>query len=360
MCKNLTKKISTNKIIQEDLEYSANCKYFDIEKLRNKTILITGVTGFIGKQLVLTLLCMNKVHKLNIHIVAAARNKYKTEKIFKNFLNCENLSFLIQDISEKIDISKNIDFIIHCANPVVSKIFVEQPVETIEAIILGTNNILKLAKEQKVESVVYLSSMEVYGTINSQTIKEDTYGYIDPLNVRSSYSEGKRLAETLCVSYKKEYEVPVKIVRLSQIFGAGIDYNDSRVLSQFLRSAIEKKDIVLHTEGKSVLTNCYISDAVNGILTVLLKGLNGECYNLANSNNIFSIRQIAELIIKNNPSSKLVIQIENTSQYRPDTVLKINTDKIKQLGWEAKIGVKEMIERTTSYYLAEGISEYEK
>lgn len=353
MLKCVITEISNNSIIQEDLEFSANCKCFDIENLRNKTVLITGVTGFIGKQLVLTLLCMNKMSDLNVNIIAMARNKTKVENLFSNVLNDKNLNFSIQDITEKISISENVDFIIHCANPVISSFFVEQPVETIEAIILGTNNILKFAKEKGVESVVYLSSMEVYGKINVSAIKETDYGYIDPLSVRSSYSEGKRLAETLCASYSSEYKVPVKIIRLSQVFGAGLDYSDSRVLSQFIRSVVEKKDIVLHTEGKSVLTNCYISDAINGIFTVLLKGQNGESYNLANSENVFSIKQIAELIAQDNPDSKVVLKIQNISQYPPDTILKMNTDKIRSLGWTAKIGLKEMMKRTISSYLEE-------
>ena len=353
MCSSIATKILNNKIIQEDLEFCANCKCFDIQRLRNKTVLITGVTGFIGKQLVLTLLCMNKIHDLNVNIIAMARNKSKVENLFSSVLNYKNLNFFVQDITEKISISENVDFIIHCANPVISRVFVEQPVETIEAITLGTNNILKFAKEKRVQSVVYLSSMEVYGIIDVPAIRETDYGFIDPLNIRNSYSEGKRLAETLCVSYSSEYKVPVKIIRLSQVFGAGLDYNDSRVLSQFVRSVIEKKDIILHTEGKSVLTNCYISDTINGIFTVLLKGQNGESYNLANSENVFSVKQIAELIVEDNPDSKVVLDIQNVSQYRPDTILKMNTDKISSLGWTAKIGLKEMINRTISSYLEE-------
>lgn len=353
MCQTVTTKVSNNKIIQEDLEYSANCKSFNIEKLRNKNVLITGVTGFIGRQLVLTLLCMNKLHNTNIKIFAMARNKEKAENIFGNLISDNNFKLCIQNITDKVLISEKIDFIIHCANPVVSKVFVENPVETIEAITIGTNNILKFAKEKSVESVVYLSSMEVYGIIDIPTIKETDYGYIDPLNVRSSYSEGKRLAETLCISYKSEYNVPVKIIRLSQVFGAGLDYNDSRVLSQFVRSVIENKDIVLHTKGESVLTNCYISDAINGIFTVLLNGVNGESYNLANAQNVFSIKEIAELMVENNPKSKVIIDIKNVAQYRPDTILKLNTDKINSLGWVAKIGLKEMIHKTISSYMEE-------
>lgn len=343
--------VSSNHIIQEDLEYSANCKSFDIQNLKNKTVMVTGATGFIGRQTVLTMLCMNKVHNLNIKVIAMVRNSAKAENIFKDVIKDENLILLVQDITENVKTDIKTDYIIHCANPVNSKFFVEKPVETIDSIVTGTKNILEFAKNQKVNSVVYLSSMEVYGIIDLPVIKENDYGFIDPLNVRSSYSEGKRLAELLCYSYCKEYDVPVKIIRLSQVFGAGLDYDDSRVLSQFVRSVIEDKDIVLHTEGKSVLTNCYISDTINGILTVMLKGTNGESYNLANPKNVFSIKEIAQMLVDMSNNSKLIFDIKDTSKYRPDTILKLDTTKINSLGWHAQIGLKEMMERTISSYV---------
>ena len=343
--------VSKNHIIQEDMEYCANCKSFDVRKLKDKTVMVTGATGFIGRQTVLALLCMSRIHDLNIKVIAMVRNSAKAQNIFKDVISDENFLLLVQDITESVKTDLKTDYIIHCANPVNSKFFVEKPVETIDSIVTGTKNILEFAKNQKVSSVVYLSSMEVYGIIDIPIIKENDYGFIDPLNVRSSYSEGKRLAELMCYSYFKEYDVPVKTVRLSQVFGAGLDYDDSRVLSQFVRSVIEDKDIVLHTEGKSVLTNCYISDTINGILTVMLKGESGESYNLANPKNVFSIREIAQMLVDMGNNSKLVFDIGDTSKYRPDTILKLDTSKINSLGWHAQIGLREMMTRTISSYV---------
>lgn len=337
-----------NKIIKEDLNQSANCEFLDFEKFKNSKILVTGVTGFIGKQIVCTLLYLNKIKKLNVKIFAFARNKNKIIEIFKDFLNDENLIFCIQDVKEEINIKEKIDFIIHSASPVNSKFYVEKPVETIQTIVNGTQKIIEFAKDNKTKSIVFLSSMEIYGVQNKE-IKEEDYGYIELLNVRSSYIEGKRLAENLCVAYKTEFNLPVKIARLSQIYGAGVDFYDDRVLSQFVRSIIFKKDIVLNTHGKSVVTNCYISDAVNGIFLILLEGKDGEAYNVANSKNVFSIKEIAEFLAKKYQIN-LIFDIKNTKKYRPDSVLKLNTKKLENLGFKAIISLEEMFERAILSY----------
>ena len=171
-----------------------------------------------------------------------------------------------------------------------SKAFVQKPVETIETTIWGTNNLLKFAQETGIKGMVYLSSLEVYGTtdFNLPEISEESYGYIEPLDPRSSYSEGKRMAECLCSAYFHEYGLPVKIVRLTQTFGPGVDYNDNRVFAQFARSIIEKRDIILHTKGETVRDYCYSRDAIAAIFTVLIKGEEGEAYNVANEETTIS------------------------------------------------------------------------
>ena len=159
--------------------------------------------------------------------------------------------------------SDSVDYIIHGASATSSKYFVSNPVETIYTALDGTSNILKFATEKKINGMVYLSSLEVYGTPekDADLITENDYGYIEPLSVRSSYSEGKRMVECLCASYAHEYSVPVKIARLSQTFGPGVAYEDGRVFAEFARCALEQRDIVLHTQGHTVRSYCYTKDA---------------------------------------------------------------------------------------------------
>ena len=191
--------------------------------------------------------------------------------------------------------------------------------------------------------------MEVFGITDTrlQEVKESDYGYIDILNPRSSYSEGKRMCECLCAGYAAEYDVPVKIARLTQTLGAGINYNDTRVAAQFMRSVIENKDIVLKTEGKTRRPIVYISDAISGILTVLLKGKNGESYTIANRNTVATIRETAEMIAHTIAKDKIkvVFDIDVPKEYAPNLNLNLNTDKLESLGWEACIGLEDAYRR---------------
>lgn len=104
------------------------------------------------------------------------------------------------------------------------------------------------------------------------------------------------MAECLCASYAKEYQVPVRIARLSQTFGPGVDYNDGRVFAEFVRCAVEKRNIVLHTQGNTVRSYCYTKDAVSALLHILLKGTDGEAYNVTNMDTAVSIREMADLV----------------------------------------------------------------
>lgn len=343
-------KLTDNNIMQEDIERAAASSAVDWEKLRGRTVLVTGATGLIGTQLVMTLLYANEQKKLGLKVLAAVRNEEKAKGIFK--YADDSLEFLVQDICEPFVTDKKIDFIVHGASVTSSKAFVEYPVETILTAFNGTKNILDLAKEKQVEGMVYLSSLEVYGVVDFsiKSVDEQTFGKIDPMSVRSSYSEGKRMAETLCTSYASEYSLPIKVARLCQSFGAGVTYNDGRVFAQFARSVIEGKDIVLKTDGSTERNYCYISDSVAGILTVLLKGENGEAYNIANKDTLISIKNMAQLLIDKYPESgtKLVFDIAEDATklgYNPKMIMNLATDKAQALGWSAQTGLEEMFER---------------
>ena len=244
------------------------------------------------------------------------------------------------------------DYIIHGASATSSKYFVDHPVETILTAIKGTRNILEYAKYAQVEGMVYLSSLEVYGTPDGtkKTISESDYGYIDPLSVRSSYSEGKRMAECLCVSYAKEYDVPVKIARLSQTFGAAVSYDDGRVFAEFARCVAEKKDIILHTQGNTVRTYCYTRDAVNAIFYILINGIKSEAYNVTNMETAVSIREMAELVCSIYPESGIKVRIEIPEDisgfgYNPEMRIILNNEKTQALGWKAEVGLADMYRR---------------
>lgn len=339
---------SQNMVLQKDLEKLAESN-IPFNELDGKKVLVTGATGLIGSQLVKSIVCYNRLNNTSIKVIAFVRNAEKAKKVF-GFL--PDVEILVGDINSKIEYAGDVDYIIHGASATSSKYFVEHPVETIFTAIDGTKNILEFAKEKKVEGFVYLSSLEVYGTPDGTKdyISESDYGYIDQLNIRSSYSEGKRMVECLCCSYASEYGVPVKIARLSQTFGAGVEYNDGRVFAEFARCAIEKRDIVLHTEGKTVRTYCYTTDAISAIIYILLFGEVGSAYNVTNKNTDCSIKEMAQLVCDTFKESDISVKIDipdNVASfgYNPEMIIRLDTTKLESLGWKAEVGMQEMFVR---------------
>jgi dTDP-glucose 4,6-dehydratase len=187
--------------------------------------------------------------------------------------------------------------------------------------------------------------MEIYGISKQDFLAEEDYGYLNHTSVRSSYSESKQLCECLCVSYHKEYDVPFKIARLTQTFGPGIEKNDNRVFAQFARSVMDKKDIVLFSKGETVRNYCYTADAVKGILIILLKGEDGQAYNIANEETEISIYDMAKMLAREytNGAIEVKIQLEDEAKHGFNPVARtcIRCDKLHALGWRAEVGLKE-------------------
>lgn len=336
---------------QEDLEVIVSSD-IDFDKYRDCTVLITGATGFIGSTLAKSLLCANQRLGLNVKVVAAVRNTEKAEKVFGKLLTCRDLELLGYDVTEPIMYREDVDYIFHTACVTTSKTMVEAPVCTIETSYIGTRNVLEYAKEKCVKGVVYVSSMEVYGQPDPalERVKETDLGYIDISNVRSSYSEGKRICECLCTAYANECKVPVKIARLAQTFGAGVPENDNRVYAQFAKSIINKNDIVMHTAGMSEGNYCYIRDAVTGLLLIAYKGEVAQAYNVVNEEMHMQIREMAELVVNriSENNIKVVFDIPEsalTYGYAPQVKMHLSGEKLRSLGWNPKVGMEEAYRR---------------
>jgi nucleoside-diphosphate-sugar epimerase len=337
---------------QEREDLSSVAHYEPLSFLAGKTILITGATGLIGSSLIKGLVTYNQLHQVPITIIGLVRDEKKAKDLFGSFSTDSCLSFLQHDILLPLRLDVPVHYIVHAASITTSSLFVSHPVETIETTVLGTRSILEFARQQKVLSMVYLSSMEVYGRVeeSDQRTTEKDLGSIDILNVRSSYSESKRLVECMCNSYCKEYGVPVTIARLAQTFGPGIGKMENRVFAQFARSAIAKKDIILHTSGQSVGNYCYLSDAIKAIVMLLVRGTSGEAYTIVNEETSMTIAEMASLVacsIANN-GIKVVFDIPFQTQnlgYAPETKLRLSSGKMEALGWHAEVNLEQAYQR---------------
>ena len=338
-----------DRVIQEDIEFIAESNV-PFDKMKDCTVLVTGATGLIGSQIVLSLIVRNRLYNTNIRVIALARNGEKAEEKFCGILNDKNLVIKIADVLNKFDIEEDIDYIIHCAgvtgNP---KLHVTCPANTINTAVIGTLSVLEIAVRKNIKGMVYLSSWEVYGTpVKSGTTAENDYGYIDLENVRTSYKESKRICEQMCISYATQYNLPVTIGRIAIAFGAGVSEKDMRFFAQFARSVINKEDIVLHTKGETVRSHCYVRDVITALYTIMLKGEKGKAYNIANKNASKSISEMAEMLAENYPDIKVVYDItEDVSAFGYNNTLKciLDTKRLEGLGWKPSVELPEMFGR---------------
>ncbi len=179
-------------------------------------------------------------------------------------------------------------------------------------------------------------------------------GYLDHLNVRSSYSESKRMCECYCKSYAVEFGVPVKIARLAQTFGAGVPLDDNRVFMQFTQHALDGRDIILHTKGDSMSNFCYITDAVRAIIILMTNGEVGEAYNVCHDEETRSIASIANLVACHVGNDKISVVFdipENVSSfgYAPTVHMFLNSRKMRNLSWEPQVTMKDAYMRLAEY-----------
>lgn len=340
-----------NEIIQSDLEYIV--KDINLEKLKNKTILITGASGMLASYYLCTLMYLNDNFDFNIRILALVRNKNNLiNKI--GIKNRNDIEILEQDVCNSINIETNVDYIIHMASSSNPKSITENPVGIIKANVIGTLNVLELAKKNQ-SKVIFTSTREIYGDMKEiEIIKEDDMGILNNMQLRSCYPESKRLAETLIVSYAYQYNINYEIARIAHSYGPGmIIKDDGRIMSDLISNVLDKKDIILKSDGKAKRAFCYVSDAVKGLFLITVSEQENQFYNLANETEEIEIRELAENLTKwySEYNIKVEYKIENNSNgYVNFKRTKLSTEKLEKLGWKPEIKLKDGINKTIIFF----------
>ncbi len=318
-----------------------------VSNLFGKSILITGATGLIGSSIADILLFLNKEYNAKIHIVLAGRNKQKLSERFYFF--SENIDFyFLQYEATSFEMNEiHIDYVIHSASNADPKMISEQPVETILSNIIGLSTLFKSAKET--QRFLYISSSEVYGRKkDNNPYKEEDFGFVDILNPRASYPSSKRLAETLCAAYGKEYKKDFVIVRPGHIYGPTASQSDTRASSQFPRDILLGRNIVMKSSGTQLRSYCYCLDCASAILSVLINGKNGDAYNVSNKDSIVTIRQMAEAFAVAG-NVEIVLDIPSDNEKASFNLMdnsNLDSSKIEALGWKAIFSMNEGAKRT--------------
>ena len=311
------------------------CSAISFDKLKGKTILISGGTGFIGTYITNIVEYRNKHYKDNIKLISLSRRGGISNSTIK-YIKC--------DINNKIDIDEDIDYIIHLASNTHPKQYKDDPVGTITTNILGCKNLLDLACKKNIKRFLLASSVEIYGECIDKPVTENYSGYIDCNKARSGYNESKRLCESLCQSYKSQFGIDFVTARLSRVIGPDRK-EDTKAIAQFINKAINNEDIILNSYGNQLFSYTYVSDAAVAILKLLCDGINGEAYNVSADTDYRTLKDYAEYIAKCT-KVKVVFDIKNDEFASKASYALLDNHKIKQLGWKPRYTVLEGLSKT--------------
>lgn len=309
------------------------------EKLKNKSVFVSGGTGFVGGTLIDVLRYRNERYGDNIDIIACSRHKSGTER---------GVRYIRHDINNPVDASfTHLDYILHLASNTHPKQYSEDPVGTITTNVFGAYNLLSLAKVYG-SRFFLASSVEIYGDGNGKPIDENFCGYINCNTSRAGYNESKRVTESLCQSFKQQYGTDCVIARLARIYGAD-KKNDTKAMSQFISDAVNHRDIVLKSDGKQRYSYLYIVDAITGILKILLEGKSGEAYNIAPDDDGKTLGDYAGFIAGYS-GTKAVYDFVGQAGSSNAVYAILDNTKLKEIGWSAKFDVESGLARTIEIF----------
>jgi UDP-glucuronate decarboxylase len=305
-----------------------------------KRILVTGGAGFLGSHL-----CERLLN--NGHEVLCVDNFFSgTRSNILHLLDHKNMELMRHDVTFSLYVE--IDEIFNLACPASPIHYQFDPVQTTKTSVIGAINMLGLAKRVKAK-ILQTSTSEVYGdpTVHPQT--EEYWGNVNPIGRRSCYDEGKRCAETLFFDYRRQHNIPVKVVRIFNTYGPRMHPNDGRVVSNFIVQALRGHEITIYGEGKQTRSFCYVDDLIEALVRMMEtpSDVTGPI-NIGNPQE-FTIRELAELIVKlTGTKSKLRFEplpSDDPRQRRPDI-----SEAKSTLKWEPKTQLLEGLTKTIAYF----------
>ncbi len=301
--------------------------------------LVTGAAGFLGSHLCDALLARG-------HEVIGLDNFFTGSKgNIRHLLADGRFELIRHDVINPILLEA--DRIFNFACPASPVHYQSNPVKTIKTSVMGTINMLGLAKRVKAR-VLLASTSEVYGDPEEHPQSESYWGKVNPIGPRSCYDEGKRVAESLMVNYQKQNHVDIRIVRIFNTYGPRMAVNDGRVVSNFILQALRHEPITIFGRGEQTRSFCYVSDLIDGTMRMMEQENFSGPVNLGNPTEI-TVRELAEMVLRLTASrSKIVFQAlpeDDPVRRKPDISL-----ARQKLGWEIKVPLADGLRETIDYF----------
>ena len=303
-------------------------------------ILITGAAGFLGSHL------SRKMLDLGHSVVGLDDLSTGSERNLKELMQNPEFQFIEHDI--RLPYQSEVDFILNFACPASPRHYQSDPVRTIETNFLGIINMLHLARDTGAK-LLQASTSEVYGDPAISPQKEDYWGNVNPIGIRSCYDEGKRAAETLCFDYLRQYEVDARVIRIFNTYGPNMEVGDGRVVSNFIVQALRNEPITIYGDGSQTRSFCYVSDLIDGISKVVSLNENpGSPINLGNPTD-FTMLELAQVVLEVTKSSSKIefhpLPQDDPRQRKPD----ISFAK-SLLSWEPTVNLEAGVSNTAKYF----------
>ncbi len=333
-------------------EYEELITEIDLSRVNNMSFLVTGASGFLAKSIIGFLIYVKKVKGVRCRIIATSHNIANAKNIYSSQIQERILELVEWQCVDELCINGEVDYVFHTSSPATTAFSMAHPADTLQINAIGTWRILEFCRKKEVRSILFFSSGAVHGDIKGVTgpVSEDDVFCMNFLDESNSYAESKRYCEALCRSYYVQYGIDTKIARISHTYGPGIDIDDGRVFSDFVKDIINHKDLEIKGDGTDFRPFLYVSDAIKAFFFILFYGESGIPYSVANSNQIYTIKELADLLVTEGfPDRGLRVVGNNICEKKIEKIT-LRTERLNGLGWKPKVNVVEGFRRTVNEF----------